>query len=224
MPQLENGYLKLANELVEAYTRSRIPGEAMQCLWVIIRKTYGFGKLEDNISISQFSEFTGLKRQHAHRGISKLVELNLITKKDDKYISNYCINKDYSTWNLSPKKVTVPKKVTKCPQKGNESVPKKVNTKESIKKTIKDIVGHLNSKTGKNFKYSTKQTQDKIQARLNDGFTINDFKKVIDIKTTTWKDDEKMSAFLRPETLFGNKFESYLNEKAKPKAPKLEYI
>lgn len=139
MPQLENGYLKLANELVEAYTRSRIPGEAMQCLWVIIRKTYGFGKLEDQISISQFSEYTGLKRQHAHRGIAKLIELNLVTKKGDKYIASYRINKNFKTWNLSPKKVTsakCPQFGAKCPQKGNESVPKKGNTKESIKETI----------------------------------------------------------------------------------------
>lgn len=140
MPQLENGYLKIANELVEAYTRARIPGEAMQCLWVIIRKTYGFGKLEDCISISQFSEHTGLKRQHAHRGISKLVELNLVTKKGDKYVSSYRINKDSSTWNLAPKKVTVPKKVTSRPQNGDKGVPKMVNTKESIKESIKDNI------------------------------------------------------------------------------------
>lgn len=133
MPQLENGYLRLANELVEAYTRVRIPGEAMQCLWFIIRKTYGFGKLKDYISISQFSEATGLKRQHAHRGISKLIDMNIVTKKGDKYITSYCINKDYDTWKV------VPKKVTSCPQKGDKSVPKKVNTKERIKDTIKDI-------------------------------------------------------------------------------------
>ena len=136
MPQLENGYLKLANELVEAYTRARIPGEAMQCLWVIIRKTYGFGKLEDRISISQFSLATGLKKQHAHRAISKLVELNLVTKNGDGLIVKYRINKDSSTWKLSPKKVTYPKKVTGVTKKGDSQYPKKVNTKETLKDTI----------------------------------------------------------------------------------------
>jgi len=53
----------------------------------------------------------------------------------------------------------------------------------------------------------------KIKARLNDGYSLDDFKKVIDIKTLKWKSDPKMSDYLRPETLFGNKFESYLNEK-----------
>lgn len=136
MPQLENGYLKLANELVEAYTRSRIPGEAMQCLWFIIRKTYGFGKIEDRISISQFSQATGLKKQHAHRGISKLIELNLVTKNGDGLITKYRINKDSSTWKLSPKKVTYPKKVTSVPVNGDNAYPKKGNTKEIPKDTI----------------------------------------------------------------------------------------
>lgn len=136
MPQLENGYLKLANELVEAYTRARIPGEAMQCLWVIIRKTYGFGKLEDRISISQFSQATGLKKQHAHRAISKLVELNLVTKKGDGISVKYRIVKDASLWKLSPKKDTSPKKVELVPIKGDKASPKKGNTKESLKDTI----------------------------------------------------------------------------------------
>lgn len=136
MPQLKNGYLRLANELVEAYTRSRIPGEAMQCLWFIIRKTYGFGKLEDKIAISQFSEATGLKKQHAHRAISKLVELNLVTKNGDGLIVSYRINKDSSTWKLSPKKVTYPKKVTSVPKKGDKEYPKMVNTKDTLKDTI----------------------------------------------------------------------------------------
>ena len=51
-----------------------------------------------------------------------------------------------------------------------------------------------------------------IKARINEGFTIDDFKKVIDIKTAEWKDDPKMSKYIRPETLFSNKFEGYLNQ------------
>lgn len=136
MPQLEDGYLKLANELVRAYASSRIPGEAMQCLWVIISKTYGFNKLEDRIAISQFSDMTGLKKQHAHRAISKLIELNLVTKKGDGNSISYCINKKNATWKLSPKKVTYPKKVQGVPVKGDKAYPKKGNTKDTTKDTI----------------------------------------------------------------------------------------
>ena len=54
-------------------------------------------------------------------------------------------------------------------------------------------------------------SQRLIKARLNEGYTINDFKAVIDKKAEEWKDDPKMAQYLRPETLFGTKFESYLN-------------
>src|SRR5699024_11533842 len=51
-----------------------------------------------------------------------------------------------------------------------------------------------------------------IKARMNEGYTIEDFKTVIDKKTAKWIKDKKMEEFLRPETLFGNKFDRYLNE------------
>lgn len=77
---------------------------------------------------------------------------------------------------------------------------------------IKEVINYLNIKTNSNYKYSTKSTQEKIKARLNEGFNLNDFIVVIDKKTEEWIDDSKMSVYLRPETLFGTKFESYLNQ------------
>lgn len=77
---------------------------------------------------------------------------------------------------------------------------------------FKEIVDYLNQETGSRYKHTSKKTQSLIRARFNDGFTLDDFKKVIDIKTAEWKDTD-MSKFLRPETLFGTKFESYLNQK-----------
>ena len=78
---------------------------------------------------------------------------------------------------------------------------------------IKDIVEYLNFKTNSSYRYSSDKTRRVINARLNEGFTLDDFKKVIDIKTTQWLGDQKMEQYLRPETLFGTKFESYLNTK-----------
>jgi uncharacterized phage protein (TIGR02220 family) len=75
-----------------------------------------------------------------------------------------------------------------------------------------DIVDYLNSKTGSKYKHNTAKTRDSIKARWNDGFRVDDFIKVIDNKATEWLNDSKMSVYLRPETLFGNKFESYLNQ------------
>lgn len=75
-----------------------------------------------------------------------------------------------------------------------------------------EIVTYLNEKTGKNYRSSSKATQKWIMARWNEGFRVNDFKQVIDIKVRQWLKDGRMSSYLRPETLFGTKFESYLNE------------
>ena len=75
------------------------------------------------------------------------------------------------------------------------------------------IVDYLNKKTGKNFKSDSSRTRKLIDARFNEGYTIEDFRKVIDTKVAQWKGDKKMDGYLRPETLFSNKFEGYLNEK-----------
>lgn len=75
-----------------------------------------------------------------------------------------------------------------------------------------EVVDYLNQKTGKNFKVSSTVTQRHIKARFADGYTLDDFKRVIDTKTSQWLKDKKMSGYLRPNTLFGAKFESYLNE------------
>lgn len=78
---------------------------------------------------------------------------------------------------------------------------------------IKSIIDYLNNKLNTHYRYTSNKTQSLVKARLNEGFTYDDFVTVIDKKHNQWISDEKMSKFLRPETLFSNKFESYLNEK-----------
>lgn len=98
-----------------------------------------------------------------------------------------------------------------------ESLPKenhnKNNKNDKKREYIVEIVDYLNLKTDKSFRSSTKKTQALISARLNEGFSIEDFKKVIDTKTDQWKHDPEREQYLRPETLFGTKFESYLNQR-----------
>lgn len=83
---------------------------------------------------------------------------------------------------------------------------------------IKEIIDYLNLKARKNFRSSTAATQSLIKARLNEGFTVEDFKKVIDIKCSEWLGSD-YAQYLRPQTLFGTKFENYLNsiDTVKPK-------
>ena len=137
MPQTENGFTRIANELIEQFARIRIPGEAMQVFWVMLRKIYGFHKKSDPIALSQIVAATGLSKVAVCKAIKKLVELNLITKKGNKIAAEYAINKHFDTWNPLPKKVTLPKKVMAVTKKGNLPLPKKDTTKETITKEIK---------------------------------------------------------------------------------------
>ena len=84
--------------------------------------------------------------------------------------------------------------------------------KELNNNNIVEIVSYLNSVCGTNYQAKSEKTKSLIRARLKEGFTVEDFKTVIDKKTKEWKDDSKMSEYLRPITLFGTKFESYLNQ------------
>lgn len=76
---------------------------------------------------------------------------------------------------------------------------------------FKLITDLLNQMSEKNYRHTTPKTQQLIKARWNEGFRFDDFKKVILAKCFEWRDNPDMSKFLRPETLFGTKFEGYLN-------------
>ena len=86
------------------------------------------------------------------------------------------------------------------------------NVKERNKDIYVRIISYLNSKTGKHFRHTSKETQKLINARLNAKFTEQDFLTVIDNKVSKWFTDPKYCEYLRPETLFGPKFESYLQD------------
>lgn len=75
-----------------------------------------------------------------------------------------------------------------------------------------EIIEHLNNNCGKGYTHTGKSTRKLIRARWNDGFRLDDFKKVIDTKSRDWLKNKDMNKYLRPETLFGTKFETYLNE------------
>jgi uncharacterized phage protein (TIGR02220 family) len=97
--------------------------------------------------------------------------------------------------------------------------PRKKATETSYPNEVyEEIVSFLNEATGKNYKNNSVINRKFITQRLNDGFTIEDFKQVIAVKSTNWL-GSKMEQFLRPETLFSNKFESYLNEKIVNNSP-----
>jgi uncharacterized phage protein (TIGR02220 family) len=91
-------------------------------------------------------------------------------------------------------------------------------------KTLKNdiysrVVDYLNRKTGSNFKSTTKTTKQHIDARVKEGFAPEDFKAVIDHKCNQWLTDPEQQEYLRPQTLFSTKFESYLEAARRTQKP-----
>ena len=104
---------------------------------------------------------------------------------------------------------TKQKETPLTPQRGEDG-PRPAKTAPD---DVAEIVAYLNKVTGTDYKPTTKKTQQLIKARMRDGFTVADFKTVIDKKNQ----DEWFvtGGYMRPETLFGTKFEGYLNERPK---------
>lgn len=88
----------------------------------------------------------------------------------------------------------------------------KDNLKHIVEYEYSTVIDYLNEKAGTAFRSKSKDSRKHIKARFDEGFTVDDFKTVIDKKVAEWKGTD-MSKFLRPSTLFGPKFEGYLNQK-----------
>lgn len=99
-----------------------------------------------------------------------------------------------------------------------------VNSKKSrTGEDIKEIVAYLNEKCGTHYRSNTVNTRKHITARFADGYTVSDFMTVIDKKSAEWL-GTKFELYLRPDTLFGSKFESYLNQQIKQKDSTKEFL
>lgn len=96
----------------------------------------------------------------------------------------------------------------KNPTYKDTNIQKDINNKN----IYSDAVEYLNSKAGTKYKSTSKNTTRHIQARINEGYTLEDFKTVIDKKCSEWLNTD-MEKYLCPETLFGSKFEKYLNQR-----------
>lgn len=93
-----------------------------------------------------------------------------------------------------------------------KEIDKEIDINKEEKIPYKEIIDCLNKFAKTNYKHTSQVTKDKIKARWNDGFRLNDFETVIKNKCREWMGTD-MEKYLRPKTLFGNNFESYLNQK-----------
>ena len=108
-------------------------------------------------------------------------------------------------------------KITIKQQLFNNNVTTLSKKKEKDNNIYSLVIDYLNKKANTNYRPTTKNTQSFINARVKEGYTVEDFKKVIDSKSKEWLNTD-FEKYLRPATLFGTKFENYLNE-ANKKTP-----
>ena len=173
----------------------------------------------------------GMSRMTAVRTVEKLLQKGLIEKVKRGEQSNLYIVKliGGSTTQILPDTAevlpstceileVVPERDSNNNQlnKNNEQEP--MNKKDTL--PYKEIIEYLNLKVNTAYRATTPNTQKLIRARINEGFTLEDFKSVIDIKAKEWGSDSEWKIYLRPVTLFGTKFESYLQQGAKTKSYK----
>lgn len=139
----------------------------------------------------------------------KYIKNYSLVKKRNEIIINYIGNEIVTELQMVEKPVKV--KVQRQPQV-------KPITNDDL---IVEIIDFLNECTGKSYKATSKVATININARLKEGYTKDDFIKVISVKATKWL-NTKFEDYLTPNTLFGNKFESYLNENIKVEKTKQE--
>ena len=152
-------------------------------------------------SNAYFAKFFGLSKSRVSNVISSLekaglIHVEMITSDTGRNVEKRIIK---------PTGYDRPIVMKVAHEKPTEAKPEK-NTD-----AIRRIVECLNHVAGTNYKPTAVTTKKHINARLNEGFTLDDFKIVIANRVRVWSNDDKMKQFIRPETLFGTKFESYLN-------------
>lgn len=139
--------------------------------------------------------------------------------RPDRYNETRCVSeKKMLTVNNGKYELTTDGTASGIPNVNQRVTQKRIETEENkyiveqspTSYPFQEVIEYLNQKTGKNFKSGSKANQKHIKARFSEGFTLEDFKKVIDLKCEEWSGSQ-METYLRPETLFGDKFDSYLN-------------
>lgn len=149
-PQLEDGFIRIANELMEAILGFGFTHRETMVLFAIIRKTYGYGKKTDDISASQLSELCKVPRQHVTTTLNVLAQRNVITKASGKFGTIIGIQKSHKKWISAgqlnvllgspklgqgcPESGHVPNQDRGCPESGQFASPKSGHTKDNVTK------------------------------------------------------------------------------------------
>jgi uncharacterized phage protein (TIGR02220 family) len=169
---------------------------------------YGFSQTDGTSfsgGLQYLMDWTNSSKQGVINNLKSLIEKGLITKTVSQVGGVNIV--DYRSTFLT-------EGVNFVDRKGQLCLPNNKDNKYIYSDVIKNIIDYLNKKANTHWRCNSKDTIKHIKARLDEGYTEEDFKKVIDRKCADWLGTEWQD-YLRPMTLFGTKFESYLNAKGK---------
>lgn len=195
---------------------------------------YGFSQAEDqtfNGSLQYLADWTNSTKQGVLKNLKSLIEKGYLGKNEN-YINGVKFCEYYTTeFNGVLNKVERGIKQSLTGVLNKVEYPIKQSLTNNIEYNInnnldniielknsipyQEVIDYLNNLAGTNYRTTSKKSRELIKARINEGYTLEDFKVVIEKKTREWINDNKMKGYLRPETLFGTKFEGYLNQPTK---------
>lgn len=155
-PQTENGFVRIANELFDAILRAPFSKRELFVVLAVIRKTYGYGKKTDDMTMTQLAEITGLARSHVSETVAALESKNVFLIRDGDYGKVIGLSKNYRNWNFterpktgSSQNGTRPKTGTTASQNGKRRVPKREITRTETGHTIDNPNRQLQKTTPK---------------------------------------------------------------------------
>ncbi len=181
----------------------KMTGAQIKVILAIARKTIGWHKVSDRISYSQLYKLTGLSTNAIKSGIKGLIEMNLISQEKTKF--GYCYDMKYE--GVSINDTAVSKSDTIEYQKMIPQKKKETNKKERDLQG-KQVLEYLNDKANRKFKIVHIYTINALKT-----YSIENLKKIVDIKVKEWSNDSKMKKCLRQETLFrASHLDTYLTE------------
>jgi uncharacterized phage protein (TIGR02220 family) len=193
-----------------AAVKKKFKGDLLQKSYKQLTEQFGFSEKQIREALKRLEEKGVLSR------VFKTVDSSMGKLPNTMFIELH-VSEIVKTCFPQGKEV-FPSKETPISPQGNTIT--KITTESTTQiSTVKDIcppyaeiVNYLNEKAGTRYKPTSNKTQSLIKARFNEKFTLEDFKAVIDKKCAEWLNKPNMVQYLRPETLFGTKFEGYLNQ------------
>ncbi len=191
-PQLENGYTKIANEILTNLANTNLSGQSFQMLMLIFRMTYGYGRRRTIISLDKFIEETGIAKTNVLRCLKRLADQAIIIREKTRFGTVYGFNKDAKKWQLKSIK-----KAAKIIQNDNPII-KIDNLQENIKTDTK-----INANNEKSIK--EEKSKEIIQ---NDNKVIQNDNEIIQI-------DNNYSQSIREEKQDNNIYKSTSYPQAK---------